>query len=326
MSTAKLRHRSTSLPLQRVVVDFAADVPFAQAMDKLIEHYGVLLSETVIRRITQQHGRRMQAADKRDRPRPQPGGVDVVVAEMDGSLVPIVTPDETQSDRRRGKRLSWKEAKISLAHQQGHLKMHYGGTLKGGVDEAGARWFDGACRAGFGPDSEVHAVGDGAPWIVDQVEQRFGSQGRYLIDFYHVCEYLSEASGAIAVGSEAAKAWREQQQERLKQGDVNRVLEALKPHVEADDRDEASAPVRRCYRYLSNRRDQLDYPRALENGLPIGSGKIESAHRYVVQQRLKRAGAWWRVDNAEAMLALRCHRANKQWNCYWQSQRDQLAA
>ena len=65
---------------------------------------------------------------------------------------------------------------------------------------------------------------------------------------------------------------------------------------------DADAPVRACHRYLSNRLDHLDYQGALATGLPIGSGEIESAHRYVVQQRLKRPGAWWTPDNAEAML------------------------
>ena len=49
-------------------------------------------------------------------------------------------------------------------------------------------------------------------------------------------------------------------------------------------------PVRACLRYLSNRPHQLDYKGALEKGLPIGSGEIESAHRYVIQQRLKLPG------------------------------------
>jgi hypothetical protein len=39
--------------------------------------------------------------------------------------------------------------------------------------------------------------------------------------------------------------------------------------------------------------------------LPIGSGEIESAHRYIAQQRLKRPGAWWRVKHAEYMFELR---------------------
>ena len=71
------------------------------------------------------------------------------------------------------------------------------------------------------------------------------------------------------------------------------------------------------HRYLSHRQDQLNYPSALERDLPIGSGEIESAHRYIVQQRLKRPGAWWRAANADHMLALRLTRANHQWNDYW---------
>jgi len=36
-----------------------------------------------------------------------------------------------------------------------------------------------AVRAGLGADSRVHAVGDGAPWIVGQIEEQFGDQGSY---------------------------------------------------------------------------------------------------------------------------------------------------
>jgi hypothetical protein len=55
----------------------------------------------------------------------------------------------------------------------------------------------------------------------------------------------------------------------------------------------------------------------LSEGLPIGSGEIESAHRYVAQKRLKLHGAWWRVENAEYMLALRINRLNGDWEAYW---------
>ena len=47
--SAKVSHRGCSRPLQRAVTDFGADVPFAQAMDKLVEHYGVVLAESTIR-------------------------------------------------------------------------------------------------------------------------------------------------------------------------------------------------------------------------------------------------------------------------------------
>ena len=72
-----------------------------------------------------------------------------------------------------------------------------------------------------------------------------------------------------------------------------------------------------CHRYLSGRKNQLKYCEALAEGLPIGSGEIESAHRYVAQKRLKLPGAWWRVEHAEHMLALRINRLNGDCEDYW---------
>ena len=95
------------------------------------------------------------------------------------------------------------------------------------------------------------------------------------------------------------------------------VLLALQPHVEAQNIPEENAPVRACYRYIKNRPHQLDYKMAIDNDLPTGSGEIESAHRYVIQKRLKIAGAWWLEENAEDMLALRVNRANRDWESYW---------
>jgi hypothetical protein len=68
---------------------------------------------------------------------------------------------------------------------------------------------------------------------------------------------------------------------------------------------------------LRHRLYHLDYKGALAKGLPLGSGEIESAHRYVIQHRLKLPGAWWKADNVEPRLALRVVRANEDWEKYW---------
>jgi len=65
------------------------------------------------------------------------------------------------------------------------------------------------------------------------------------------------------------------------------------------------------------RKDQLKYAEAIAEGLQIGSGEIESAHRFVAQRRLKLPGAWWLVEHAEHMLALRINRLNGDWEAYW---------
>lgn len=289
-------------------------------MDKLVEHYGVLLSVSTIRRITQRHAQRMFETFTPQTAWPEEAGCETVIAEMDGGMVPIVTADDAQSDRRKGKHLHWKEAKLCLAHAQGACTPVYGGTLQGGVERAGQALFDCATKAGFGKESHLHAVGDGAEWIALQVEEQFGAQGSYLIDFYHVCDYLSAAGKALHATEEAAMNWIQTQKTRLKKEGSEQLLRTLEPHQEPRTIPDEDAPIRCCYRYLSQRVNQLDYPQALAQDLPIGSGEIESAHRYVVQQRLKRPGAWWNIENAEHMLALRLNRANKQWSSYWDSE------
>jgi Uncharacterised protein family (UPF0236) len=321
MRSAKVIPRGCSRPLQRAITDFAADQPFALARLKLREHYGFEIGESTIQRITLCHAQTLHAEAEvglASQDFPAAGGRHKeIVAQTDGGMIPIVTPDERQKDKRKGKTLSWREAKLCLAHAKGSQTPVYAGTIEGGVETAGRQLFACALRAGFGATSKVHAVGDGAPWIVGQVEQHFGAQGSYLIDFYHVCEYLSAAAKAIVADDAARDAWMEAQKDALKTGRLDSVLAALADHIEAPELDDDQAPVRQCHRYLSGRRNQLNYRHALANDLPIGSGEIESAHRYIAQQRLKRPGAWWRVDHAEYMLALRINRRNGDWAAYW---------
>ncbi len=77
------------------------------------------------------------------------------------------------------------------------------------------------------------------------------------------------------------------------------------------------APVRACYRYIDNRPSQFEYKSAIAAGLPIGSAEVESGHRYIIQNRLKLAGAWWKIENARSMLDIRVMRANGDWKIYW---------
>ena len=40
----------------------------------------------------------------------------------------------------------------------------------------------------------MHGVGDGASWIANQFEEKFGAHGACLIDMFHFREYLAAAS------------------------------------------------------------------------------------------------------------------------------------
>jgi len=58
--------------------------------------------------------------------------------------------------------------------------------------------------------------------------------------------------------------------------------------------------------YLGHQRGRLGYDACKQQGLPLGSGGIESANKFIGHVRLKRSGAWWVVDNGNGMLRLRC--------------------
>ena len=62
----------------------------------------------------------------------------------------------------------------------------------------------------------------------------------------------------------------------------------------------------------------LHYAEALQEGLPIATGVLEGACRYVVKDRMDRTGARWSLTGAEAVLRLRAVRASGDFDAYWE--------
>jgi len=313
---AEIRCREYSQPLQRVLTDFGAEESFGKAVERLKEHYGIEVPGGAVRQITEQHAETMLYQQQLLTELPEQGSQSQIIGEMDGSMVPLVAvKEDASSDRRKTRTVGWQEARLALARVPGSVTARFGATM-GSVDQAGDQLTDCVIRLGGNSKTKIHCVGDGASWIVEQVERCFGTQANYLIDFYHVSQYLASAATSIAPNTQ--RQWLHRQQGNLKANRLTPVFKTLTMHLEPAQTEAAEAPVRACYRYLSNRAKNLDYRQALKEGLPIASGEIESSHRSVLQKRLKIAGAWWKRDNAEKMIALRVRRANKEWQSYWQ--------
>jgi hypothetical protein len=312
---AGIQPRGSSRRMQRAMVDFGAEESFAKAAQSVREHYGLEVSVGRVRRHSLAHGGQLSALTV---PPPKANAA-TLVTQLDGSMIPIVEPKAQSSDQRKDKALVWREVRLCLAREKESATPVYGATL-GSVGIAGELWRQTAQAAGLGPDTHVHGVGDGADWITTQFQEQFGSQGSYLLDFWHVSDYLGAAATVIA--PEKATPWRHDQQDRLLHNDSAKVLRALARHREPESQPEA--PVRAAHRYLSDRTDQLDYAGARAAGLPIGSGEVEGGHGHVIQDRLKLTGCWWREPNAQSMLGLRVARANRLWNAYWMLPQVQL--
>jgi hypothetical protein len=332
--SARVTCRSYSHHLQRVIVDFGADVSFQDAQKKILEHYKLDLPMSSIQAIVENHAKNIFEFVEQETFKE--GCAQQIVVETDGSMVPVVDtaiPKEGRPDKRRCRSVRWQEARLCFARGAKQLTPVFYATM-GSVDRTGDLLYRAALRVGFGSKTKVHGLGDGAKWIEDQMKRVFSSNVKYLVDFYHTSEYLAKA--AEHSWSSQKVEWRVEQQNLLKASKHKEILSTLRSRLptnweEKNERKsqkkpksvkikEQETPVEACYRYILNREDCLDYKDALEKGLPIGSGEIESSHRYVIQKRLKIAGAWWKTETVEHMLSLRTLRANGDWDRYWNTQ------
>jgi hypothetical protein len=169
-------------------------------------------------------------------------------------------------------------------------------------------WQGPLTRPGVALLRPVHVVGDGAPWIWNLAGAYFGDRTE-VVDFYHAAEHLWTVARAVHGAEEgAAKAWADAQIKELRDHGGRRVRRAL---ALAQAPTAAAAEVLRVERgYFATNAVRMHYPAIAAQGLPIGSGAVESSAKHVVQQRMKRPGQRWSCRGGAAMLALRARHAS----------------
>jgi hypothetical protein len=155
--------------------------------------------------------------------------------------------------------------------------------------------------------------------------RREGYRALIVLDFIHVAERVWKAGRDFhREGSEALEAWVT---ERLLG-----ILRGRAPHVAAGMRrsatrqglaEEARVGVDACADYLLKYAPYVRYDRYLGEGLPIATGVIEGACRYLVKDRMDRTGARWSLHGAEAVLRLRALRSSGDFEAYWRFHEQQ---
>ncbi|MBI5154348.1 hypothetical protein HZA57_03840, partial [Candidatus Poribacteria bacterium] len=77
-------------------------------------------------------------------------------------------------------------------------------------------------------------------------------------------------------------------------------------------------------KYFWNNRRRMRYPEYEKEGLPIGSGSIESLGKNLVKLRLCGSGKRWGDQGLRAVLALRELHANQDWDEFWEQDPERL--
>jgi hypothetical protein len=290
-----------------LATDLASEGSYKWSSDRMQRHHGVNVPISAIRKMTYKHAARAKAIALKQ---PAPKHHQQIVVEMDGTMVPIVKTSEGE-DRRKTRKYEWAEIKAAVAQIRGNQDWKYAISFES-AEELGDR-LGVVLRDYLGWDGEslIHGLGDGAIWICQQLERVAGCRCRYTIDLFHLCEYFAKAAEAWTtdIGKETSRL-----RDLIKGGQEAIVLQELQCRLEQFPGHNG---IEACIRYIKNRPGQFDYPKAIKDDLPIGSGKVESTNRHLIQARLKRPGAWWTKRNAALMGELRVARENGLWDELW---------
>ena len=163
-------------------------------------------------------------------------------------------------------------------------------------------------RNGWVNCSKIVILSDGATWI-KKIKDLFPRKNVILIlDLYHALENAGKFALAVKKGDEAKK-YADHLCELIRQGKVKTLLEEL------DEYKERKMPpgIPNLYSYIDNNKDRMNYPEYKAAGLFVGSGAMESANIYMMQDRMKLPGMRWKVINGRHMLCLKSHYASRTW-------------
>jgi hypothetical protein len=155
--------------------------------------------------------------------------------------------------------------------------------------------------------------------IIETQRKKLGAV-RIVVDLIHVLEYLWRAAHALfGDTTKAAEAWVQEQLLLLLR---NRPASELATAMRSAARREklqrtALKAVCDAADYLETYAEYMRYGDALAMGLPIATGVIEGACRYLVKDRMDRGGARWTLVGAEAVLRLRALRTSGDFDAYW---------
>lgn len=138
-------------------------------------------------------------------------------------------------------------------------------------------------------------VADGALWIWDLAED-ICPDGQQVVDWFHAVEHLSQAAQALYPNPDQStkrRRWLKRYKDHLYMGRVHKVIRIL--------HQRGLAPFAT---YFERHQRRMQYLEFREQGLPIGSGTVESGVKQF-KHRLSGTGMRWKAEHADHMLVIR---------------------
>ena len=160
----------------------------------------------------------------------------------------------------------------------------------------GRRVQDEAVRMGLNRAKKVYVIMDGGVYLWGVFKDRFEDIAVGQLDYYHASQHLHALAEALfpeESQKEERDAWTRRLLKNLKTWGPKTLMDAIADAELAKIYDKTRREtVRRESEYFKGHREHMDYRTARSEGVPIGSGAMESQCSQN-QNRFKRRGQFW---------------------------------
>jgi hypothetical protein len=159
--------------------------------------------------------------------------------------------------------------------------------------------------------SEIIFCADGGKGIWPRIDKLINDLGlcnaKRILDYTHAKQNIGGVkkiiSDALKMSDKERKWLSSQVRELLWNGDINGITDLVKEKL-PKKRKASKAALKKLNEYFGDHA-KFQYKKFRDNGLPTGSGTVESAIRRVINLRIKGTGLFWNREHAENILFLR---------------------
>ncbi len=328
-------YQQTSAALVRLGCLLAVFLPFELAAWMLRQLCGIAVSEDTLWNWVQVTGKqaieqlKVQLQQLEDGQSPSLESLEATLAAMplviaaDGVTVPF----RPQAQTPKGK-IVWREVKVALLARLGQHEKRTGEMVTrlhqrrlvavlGGIDDLQPRLRLEALRQGMTTALQVVWISDGARGFWRLFQQCFSECAVGILDFYHAAQHLWKAASAYQDGNPARtpQMWFERMRHQLRHGFGKHIIKELSRLLKYPSTSEVTKPILRQVRdYLKTHLEHIQYRQFKKQGLPIGSGMVESTCKWLIQQRFKGVGMRWSEDGFNHLLHLRLAWVNQRFD------------
>jgi hypothetical protein len=229
----------------------------------------------------------------------------------------VMVPFRPAGGSPQGK-TAWREVKVGILARLSErvtktgkrvtqLKQRRLVAVLGDIDTLKPQLWLESVRQGILSSQRVVWLSDGGRGFWRLFEERFARYATGILDFYHAAQNLWKGAKAWLDGrTQRSRDWFTTTRRHLRRGQAHEVLADIQAALELEGLpDAARKTLTNLYNYLDKHRDHIDYAKFKELGLPIGSGIVESACKWLIQQRFKGVGMRWSEEGFNHLLHLR---------------------